>query len=94
VITACAGVVVLGVLCPPSYYLTAPPEFETRVLPFGQVLQVCGFNTMGCAQITMRPCVVIIADGLPERVRNAMLAHEVAHCNGWPASHPRWENGK
>jgi hypothetical protein len=38
------------------------------------------------------PCLVVLprvgANGITKGVRQALLRHERAHCNGWPGHHP------
>jgi hypothetical protein len=53
---------------------------------------------MGCADIGdgISPCriVVPVAGGIiSHEKRELIIRHERAHCNGWPAHHPRSDSG-
>jgi len=44
---------------------------------------------LACAIRSGADCWILIARDLDPRRHGALLRHERAHCNGWPASHPR-----
>jgi hypothetical protein len=86
-------------------YLTPPPEYDRpykgelieiradrermdALCPKGPL----GWSTNGCALGDRTRCVIVIAtdDLLPWwRPYREVRRHEIAHCNGWPANHPR-----
>jgi hypothetical protein len=48
-------------------------------------------DAVGCAWVaddSARTCVVVIAARTKKAPIEAILRHEIAHCNGWPADHP------
>jgi len=74
-----------------------PPEY---VHPFaGTVIErrmsklearaLCALHGMwapACSWFTERECIIVIPQGWADSA--AIKRHELAHCNGWPASHP------
>jgi hypothetical protein len=55
-------------------------------IPFGQI------TALGCAKVVWGTCLIVkVSD---EEIMSyshhpdAFMRHEIAHCNGWPASHP------
>lgn len=72
-------------------------------LPQRQVVEACArlfarydvparaaFNQHGCSAVTgPSSCMVITIDRtFMKATPQAVLRHEIGHCNGWPASHP------
>jgi hypothetical protein len=48
-------------------------------------------DAAGCAWVaddSARTCVVVIAARTKKAPIEAIIRHEIAHCNGWPADHP------
>lgn len=42
-----------------------------------------------CSMVEANTCRVYIRSDLSDRQKDWTVAHELAHCNGWPADHPR-----
>jgi len=83
----------MAILLPPPQYDFPPPmPVIERVLSYGEVNRLCapivgqelsqGANWWGCSHREGGKCYVIRVDN--EMVRR----HELAHCNGWPGTHP------
>lgn len=84
------------VIQPPEQYRFDPPSVQVLTVAPAQVKALCDpFNRLplasaGCQLVSAMPkCVVIILDTLPADIQAKVREHEVAHCNGWPADHPR-----
>lgn len=45
-------------------------------------------RVVGCAYLGRGQCTILIAKGVSEQMRQDLIRHETAHCNGWPANHP------
>lgn len=74
-------------LDPPARYDYPPnPPPIVRVVPTTK--GVCSGNLYGCAFRIKRDCVLYVSATLSAPARAAVLRHERAHCNGWPAHHP------
>ncbi|MER9776800.1 hypothetical protein [Mesorhizobium sp. M0220] len=78
-------------------------KLTVHYLPQNQVVMACAklfaeykvaakssFTQRGCAAITSKTsCTVIVVDKIYALATpKAVLRHEIAHCNGWAASHP------
>ena len=87
---------------PPSYYAAPPPSTMIELyLPAMTVDWLCrilgvragaGKRVYGCASWQIGGCLVILPRTDPQITRadqDAIRLHEQAHCNGWPADHPR-----
>lgn len=61
---------------PPTIHFVS----DTKVL--------CAGNLFGCSYTYVTPCIIILRGDFSPSVRAAILRHEKAHCNGWPADHP------
>lgn len=81
---------------PPDQYIRAP-YLAPRTLKYRDaeyVLKSCSLaigkpEPLGCAVIAVPVfCTVLINRDLPDDVQEMVLAHEDAHCRGWPADHP------
>lgn len=82
----------LAVLEPPPHYVRPfhGPVIE-RVLPLAAAQRACarmGTHADACAWVTGGKCYIVIPRNGPARDLRAYRRHELAHCNGWPASHP------
>ena len=87
------------VKAPAPRWLLPPPQYDH---PFdGELIIVtapdlatlrmaCRWDVRGCAQLYGRSCTVIMPPEIwgDRQDREAVLRHEIAHCNGWPAHHP------
>lgn len=77
-------------------------KLTVRYLPQKQVVTACeklfsaykvaaksSFNQRGCSAITSKTsCIVIVVDKTYALATpNAVLRHEIGHCNGWSANH-------
>src|SRR5262249_14938688 len=79
-------------------------------LPFVDAQKICRVGIYACSWVKQQPilqlgdrtvCYIVISldDDLAQRSEgqdfNAVLRHEIGHCNGWPADHSnrqaRWE---
>jgi hypothetical protein len=83
----------IAVLEPPARYdhRYAGPVIE-RVLPLGVAREVCahmGAAADACSWVTHHTCYIVIPRDGPVSDLRAYVRHERAHCNGWPANHPR-----
>lgn len=82
------------VIDPPARFLGKPnPAPEVFYLPREDAFLVCKMATgkagmFGCAQNLLDGWDITIVDDLPKPLRDEVLIHEQAHCNGWPADHP------
>lgn len=46
-------------------------------------------DAAGCALLEPGRCTVYLAKRTRRAPLDAIMAHEIAHCNGWPADHPQ-----
>ena len=83
------------VIEPPPQYQVAPEVLQVLEVDRAQLKVLCDpFNVLplrssGCQIAAALPrCVVVVLADLPPDVKEKVRAHEIAHCNGWPASHP------
>jgi hypothetical protein len=63
------------------------------VLPLAKSRALCGKRGAwadSCSWTKGGTCYVVIPSNGPVKSLAAYRRHEVAHCNGWPASHPRF----
>lgn len=49
----------------------------------------CRRMVFACALIGPGRCMIVIWNDLPDATKQTLIRHERAHCNGWPAHHPR-----
>lgn len=103
IVIVAAAVFWIAVLSSPSHGATyqAPPAiydhepttpYEVRYRTAHLFELYCGTNhpkVGGCTRIAAGTCFVTIREELGQRDKGLVLAHERAHCNGWPSSHPR-----
>lgn len=82
---------------PPAHWLDQPLPSDTRVfkLPRDLAFRSCELagappNQHGCAEVIvgLDACYVWVVDDLPVPFMEAVINHELAHCRGWPQSHP------
>jgi hypothetical protein len=83
----------IAVLEPPSQYIHpySGPVVES-VLPLAQARALCrkqGAAADACSWTKKGKCYVVIPRDGPVKSLASYRRHEVAHCNGWPAGHPR-----
>ena len=52
----------------------------------GAVMRAGG-RIVACAPVGVARCIIIAPRSHPQKA--ALIRHERAHCNGWPANHPR-----
>ena len=78
-------------LDPPARFDYAPNPSPT-VIPTADIEGVCrpfgSSQRYGCAFIIEKKCFVFVNSALKRTEKAAVLRHEFAHCNGWPANHP------
>lgn len=84
------------VIEPPPQYQFMPAEMQVILANPAQLKALCDplnrlpLRSIGCQIASALPrCVVVLLDDLPPDIMSKAMTHEVAHCNGWPASHPR-----
>jgi hypothetical protein len=80
------------VLAPPHMYdhHYHGPVVE-MVMPVAKARATCGKRGApgdACSWTEHGICYIIIPRGGPVKGLASYRRHEVAHCNGWPASHP------
>jgi hypothetical protein len=88
-ITVLAALPALGVEAPPSRYAHAfAGRIEiTETDWWGAHLSCRPFlGSYACARVVGGTCHIFV---VAQKRSAALIAHEIAHCNGWPASHPR-----
>jgi hypothetical protein len=80
------------VLAPPhAYDHPYSGHVIERVIPLAQARALCGKRGVrgdACSWIERGACYVVIPRGGPVKALASYRRHEVAHCNGWPTSHP------
>ena len=63
-----------------------------RVVPEAEVRTVCismgADGGVACSWQSAGTCYIVLPDDEPLPV-STYRQHEIAHCNGWPANHPR-----
>lgn len=90
----------LWLIDPPTKYLKMPAKGRETVthLPQDRLTAYCShrtgkFEDKACASVISGPlghtCMVTILEGMSPEAEALTLQHEIAHCRGWPADHPR-----
>jgi predicted DNA-binding helix-hairpin-helix protein len=85
---------------PPAYDRPYQGRLELRVGTIAQVQYVChtmegivsSYRALGCAKKFSGYCFVMIpkvSGKITAHMQTQIRRHEIAHCNGWGASHPR-----
>lgn len=82
------------VLEPPARYLHRyHGQVIEQVLPVAEVRKICRTKGLwqadACSWEAKGKCFIVVPSNGPARDVEAYKRHELAHCNGWPASHPR-----
>jgi hypothetical protein len=84
----------LSELEPPARY-NHPYEglVDERVMPVAEVRALCrsvgaSGPFVACAWVSDGVCHIVLPNDEPAPV-STYRRHEIAHCNGWPANHPR-----
>ena len=81
---------------PPEYDHAFPGIVIEQILPLGEARALCdriGVGQFdGCAgYVTMsdgtKACFIVLPTDGPDPNIDHYRRHEIAHCNGWPASH-------
>jgi hypothetical protein len=79
---------------PPEQYNHAyDGQVIERVMPEAEVRPICmsmglDFLTVACSWQSDNACYIVIPNDGQAPV-DTYRRHEIAHCNGWPADHPR-----
>jgi hypothetical protein len=78
---------------PEQYNHPYDGQVVERVMPEAEVRSVCmsmGLDllTVACSWQSNGTCYIILPNDEPLPV-STFRRHEIAHCNGWPANHPR-----
>jgi hypothetical protein len=76
---------------PPKYVHPYHGPVIERVLPLAEARRACarmGTHADACSWVKRGTCHLVIPLGGPVSDLGAYRRHEMAHCNGWPASHP------
>ena len=72
-----------------------PYRGKVRIIDHPDSVAACrrhGVAADACSWIAPgrdRECAIIVPFGVSSRTRASVVRHEVGHCNGWPAGHPR-----
>jgi hypothetical protein len=85
---------------PPAYDHPYQGRLELRSGTLAEVQYVChtmegivsSYRALGCAKKFSGYCFVMIpkiGGKVTARMQAQIRRHEIAHCNGWGASHPR-----
>jgi len=65
-------------------------HLEARYGSEQQLQQWCGMNVRACARPRGKGgCIIFLPSSGHPQIVAALRRHEIAHCNGWPADHPR-----
>jgi hypothetical protein len=78
---------------PPQYIHPFGGAVIERVLPLAEARALCrkqGAAADACSWIKNSKCFVVIPKNGPVKSLAPYRRHEIAHCNGWPASHPKF----
>jgi hypothetical protein len=76
---------------PPDKYnhLYNGPVVE-YVISLAEVRDICGYDGVACSWLADGTCYRVLPSGGPGLASVSVYRrHETAHCNGWPANHPR-----
>ena len=85
-----------GVTTPPARYDHPHPDMLVIERSPAEVDRICraigahsraNSRIVACAPIGKARCAIVIPKNHPQKA--ALIRHERAHCNGWPANHPR-----
>jgi hypothetical protein len=78
---------------PPASYdhapLTTAPYVVRDIDKHCAAFASDGRKAVACSGIVGAICFIFIEPGLAGRDYELVYRHEIAHCNGWPADHPR-----
>jgi hypothetical protein len=83
------------------FVLPPPHQYDHRyhgpvvemVMPLAKARAACGKRGApadACSWTEHGKCYLILPHGGPVKGLASYRHHEVAHCNGWPASHPQF----
>jgi hypothetical protein len=65
------------------------PVIES-VKSLAEVHEICGYDGVACSWHFAGTCYLVLPSGGPGLASVSVYRrHETAHCNGWPANHPR-----
>ncbi len=86
--------ILMGIQAPPARY-DHPPKIPVVVVEVADPNRVCrglsgyrgGSYILACALLLKTRCVIIWPEG--QKQSGLLWRHEIGHCNGWPANHPR-----
>lgn len=80
---------------PPAQIFDRPyaGKISTNLMSEAEIVEVCSTATgkaepFGCSFPGPAYCYIYVSSDLPQKFRKAVEHHELAHCHGWPASHP------
>ena len=80
----------LTVIEPPARYPAYSGKVTTHMLPLKALQKACRLTRVEACAFPMRTwCVVYLPTGRTPQRLAALKRHELAHCSGWPANHPR-----
>jgi hypothetical protein len=82
---------------PAEYNHPYTGELTVHLIDRANVWRECSENgrhkvrrdAAGCAELDGDTCTVYLAKRTRRAPLDAILRHEIAHCNGWPADHPQ-----
>lgn len=85
-------------IMPPAKWRFEPlDKVDVYYPPRSEVTAFCSkyagkYENLACTATAAPPefpqCLVVIANEIPDELKQMVLIHEKAHCNGWPADHP------
>ena len=93
-----AYALVLDIPLPPARYDRAyTGELKTINADIADVHKLCGspygLRVFACAKPDIGKCTIVLPrvedGGVTKQQRERLRRHEIGHCNGWPADHPR-----
>jgi hypothetical protein len=79
---------------PPAQYIHPyDGRVVERVMPVAEVRALCTSRgasprSVACSWVSDRTCYIVLPNDEDAPV-STYRRHETAHCNGWPANHPR-----
>lgn len=86
----------MDIQAPPDRYLPYTGPIAQIERPMARAALACralGLQmhgpVFGCSLWASGACVIIVPNDQGDRIKREAVAHEEAHCNGWPANHPR-----